>query len=372
VQAFAAMMGGANPAMLGDALGTVLRCLQLNAQQVSSMPLRVHGNAPAPAWIGNPDPEVYTSLVEAVFSAVWSRYHDGNAYLYVTDRYATGYPRTWIVLDPAYMTVEYDEYLEARYTWYGYAIDRADLLHVKRDPRPGALVGTPALQGYWSNLSSAWASESYAADAFATGGVPTTALKYKRKLTGKQAADLQAQWIAAVSARAGAPPVLDDDLDLTTLSFSPRDMMLLELREFDAKTLAGAFGVPAFLLNLPQAGGLNYSNPEMLFQTWWTTELYPCSKQIDTALSSWLPAGSWVTFDPQAMLRPDPVQLSTMWLAALNAGAVSVDEYRDVVLGLPPMGETDTATAAAALEPPAAQAPSQPVTLEVVSNAASD
>jgi HK97 family phage portal protein len=353
-------------------LGVVQRCLQLTAQQVASMPLRMHGTAATPVWLGNPDPDVYTSLTEAIFAATWSRYASGNIYLFVTSRYADGYPATWIVLAPEWMTVGYGADDEPTYTWYGYPIDRSDLLHVKRNPVAGQLVGTPALDGYWSNIQSAAASEMAAASALTDGGVPRVALKYKRKLLGTQAKDLQAQWIAAVQNRGGAPPVLDDDLDLKELSWSPRDAMLLELREYDSKAIASAFGVPAFLLNLPQAGGLNYSNPEMLFQTWWTVELMPASHQLETALSSWLPRGSWVAFDPQAILRPDPAQLATMWTGLLNVGAVTVDELRATVLGLPPLEEAaDTLPSPSGaptqiIEPPVAVAPSLPATQGVL------
>ena len=366
VDAFTASLSSGAPR-----LGVVQRCLQLTAQQVSSMPLRMHGTATTPTWVGNPDPDIYNSLAEAIFAATWSRYANGNIYLFVTSRYADGYPATWMVLAPDWMTVSWDEGYEPEYVWNGFEVDRADLLHIKRNPVAGALVGTPALDGYWSNLQSAWAAETAAATTLSDGGVPRVALKYKRKLMVDQAKKLQSQWVEAVASRGGAPPVLDDDLDLHELQWSPKDAMLLELREYDSKQIAAAFGVPAFLLNLPQAGGLNYSNPEMLFQTWWTVELMPASHQIETALSSWLPRGSFVAFDPQAILRPDPVTHATMWVGLLGAGAVTVDELRQVVLGLPPLAEaeqqipqpgTSTPAPIQVIEPPVALAPSLPAT----------
>ena len=80
-------------------VGTVDRCLQLNAQQIATMPLRYRHAETAqpfePAWVHDPDPAWYPNGIrDAVFSLVWSVYAAGEAFLWVTSRYETGYPRT--------------------------------------------------------------------------------------------------------------------------------------------------------------------------------------------------------------------------------------------------------------------------------------
>src|SRR6185436_13215577 len=141
-------------------------------------------------------------------------------------------------------------------------------------------------------------------------------------------AELQAQWTTRVGLRGGAPAVIPPDITFTQFSFNPKDLLLLESREWDSKQIAAAFGVPAFMLNMDQGGGLNYSNPEMLFDTWWRTELYPVARRVESALSVWLPRGNWVEFDPTVLLRPDLKSLSEVWLALLAANVVTVDETR--------------------------------------------
>src|SRR5215471_2678694 len=348
---------------LGERIGTVARCLQLNAQQVATLPLMLRGPTSTPVWLTNPDPDIYNGIAEAIFAATWSRYARGETFLYVTSRYADGYPATWVVLDPITMTVEWDEVTGARtYASNGYPLPREDVLHVMRDPRPGALHGTPALAAYWGNLQSAFSSEDFASNFLALSGVPAVALKYAGKLKEGQAEALQDQWVQAVARRSGAPAVLDQGLDLQTLAFSPKDLMLLELREYDAKQLATAFGVPAFLLNFQQAGGLQYTNPAQLFDLWWRSELMPAAASLETALSTWLPSGNWVVFDPSVILRPDLSTLASTYLALLAANVVSVDEVRANVLNLPPLEETDVAT----FGEPASAATSAPVALGAV------
>ena len=116
--------------------------------------------------------------------------------------------------------------------------------------------------------------------------------------------------------------MIPPDITFTPFSLSPADLMLLESREWDAKQIAAAFGVPAFMLNMEQSGGLNYSNPEMLFTTWWSTELYPSARKIEAALSTWLPRGNWVEFDPSILLRPDLKTHAEVWLGLKGAGIV--------------------------------------------------
>lgn len=348
---------------LAERVGTVARCLQLNSQQIATMPLNLRGPVDKPPWLINPDPEVYNGLADAIFMAVWSRYSRGETFLYATSRLASGYPASFVVLDPVTMQVDWDETGAPRYSSNGQPLPRENILHIKRDPRPGQLRGTSALAAYWSNLLSAMYAESFAGDVFAHSGVPGTVLKWSGRLTANQAADIQAQWVASVAQRSGAPAVLDQGLDFSVLSFSPKDLMLLELREFDAKQLAAAFGVPAFLLNLPQASGLNYSNPAMLFDLWWRAELMPTATQIESALSTWLPRGNWVVFDPSVILRPDLASMADTYIKLLGANVVTVDEVRAAVLDLPPLAEGQ---ALEFIGEPASASDSAPVALEVV------
>ena len=261
---------------------------------------------------------------DAMFAAVWSLYTYGDAFLYVTDRYeATGYPRLWTVLDPAAVTVGADG--GRTYKVGEVYVDPYDVLQVSRCPN-GGLRSSSALEAYASNLIAAAAAETLAADVFTAGGVPWGALKPARRLDKGQAEDLQGQWTARAGARRGAPAVLPPDVEFQTFQISPADLLLLESREWDAKRIAAAFGVPAFMLNLDQGGGLNYSNPEMLFATWWRTELYPVARRLESALSTWLPRGSWVEFDPSASLRPDLATMSSTYLGLHAAGVLSTDE----------------------------------------------
>jgi len=353
---------------VAERVGTVARCQQLVAQQVSTLPLRFRGSY-EPLWVSNPDPVWFPGGIgSAMFAAVASIYGYGDAFLWATSRYESGYPQTFTVIDPRAVVVEAKPSGGRAYRVGERYLPSDDVLQITRNPR-GALRGTSALEGYAPNVASAMAAEAYAADIYNGGGVPWAVLQPARRVTKEQAEELQAQWMNRAGARGGAPAVIPPDVAYKEFAFNPKDMALIESREWDAKQIAAAYGVPAFMLNMEQAGGLNYSNPEMLFSTWWRTELYPVAHRIAAHLSTWLPRGSWVEFDPSILLRPDLKTESEVWLGLLAANVVTVNEVRAAVLDLPPVEEGE----ALALidEPPGAKTneatgPAAPVQLEVV------
>ena len=111
--------------------------------------------------------------------------------------------------------------------------------------------------------------------------------------------------MAKTQARGGAPPVLPPELEFETLSFSPKDMALLETQEWNALALAAAFGIPAVLLNMAIRWGMTYQNPGMLGEMWWRFELRPTAKRVADALTAqMLPAGQFVWFDAEDTIQP--------------------------------------------------------------------
>ena len=342
----AGLFGGGGA--LVERIGTVDRCLQLTSQQIATMPLRYKHATTAspfqPRWVTDPDPSWYPNGIhDALFAAVWSIYARGEAILWCTSRYMTGYPATFTVLDPR--SVQVDNVGGARrWSSNGVPLASDDVVQVQRNPN-GHLRGSGSLEAYGASLASASFAEAYAADVYRSTGATRVALRStQRRLSEEQALEIQAQWVNAATRRLGAPAVLPPDLELLQpLAISPKDLMLLEARDWDARQIAAAFGVPAMLLNIAITGGLVYQNPVQLFELWWRSELMPAAVKLQEALSRWLPRGHWVEFDPSATLKPDLGAMVTIFSRALADGAVTVDEYRAAVFDLPPLSEGDQA-----------------------------
>lgn len=321
-----------------DRVWVANRCIQLSCQQIASMPLRFFG-AREPAWVANPDPAWYPNGIgDAVFAAAWSMYGHGDAFLLITDHYADGSPSAWTVLDPLQMHVEAVNGRRS-YRSGNIPLNPDDVVQISRDPR-GGLRGTSALASYaaqcWGLIGATELGRTW--DGVG-GSVPNAVIKSKRRLVEGQAEAIQTQWVnARARAGVGTPAVLGPDLDLEQLAFSPSDLMLLDLQQFDARVIASAFSIPSFMLNLPLEGGLTYQNPETLFEVWWRAELRPASGRMQRALSAnMLPRGSWVEFDARAALAPTFQNQVTSWLALQKEGVVTANEVRAALLHLPPI-----------------------------------
>lgn len=308
----------------------------------------------APAWVSNPDPVWFPNGVgDAIYAAVDSMYRWGDAFLYITSRYANGYPSGWTVLDAERVSVG------TRAGRRSYKIDENELdpslvVQISRDPR--GLRGTSAVASYASQAYGLLAASDLGRVMMAEGSVPNAVLKSKRKLTAAQAEALQDAWVTRTSVRRGAPAVLPPDIDFEPLSFSVADLMLLDVQQFDGQAIASAFGVPALFVNLPVEGGLTYQSPAMLGEHWWRFELRPTATALSQALSAQLlPRGSYVEFDARATLAPAFGELVEAWTKMLTGGVVTVEEFRAAVLQF----SAGDALASLATPPSAGASPSQ-------------
>lgn len=289
--------------LLSERVWVANRCIQLNAQQIATMPIRLHGE-PEPAWVSNPDPHWFPNgIADAVFAMVASLYGWGFSCQYVTDYYSDGFPRTWTVLDPANTHIKLQD--GSRQYKYGEEIlDPRRVVQIDRDPGALKVQGTSALKSYAQN---AWGLLAAGNQSMTVnqGGNPQFFLKSERKLNKQQAEDIQAQWMNAATSRNGAPPIVPPELTPTAMSFDPSDLALLETQEFNARAIATAFGVPAMLLNMPVTGGLTYQNPAALGEMWWRFELRTLATRIANAWSAQLlPRGQWVSFDAADTFMP--------------------------------------------------------------------
>lgn len=293
---------------LAERIWVANRCIQMNAQQIAAMSLRFEApnvaEATEPAWLSNPDPSWYPNgISDAIFSIVAQIYGWGFACLYVTDWYATGYPRTWTVLPSDLVQITLDEGQRV-YRIGEEWLDPNRIVQIDRNPGTRA-HGTSALRAYAQQCWGLLAAGNQSMEV-STGGIPTAVLQNKtRRLTKQQSEDAQTQWMNAVMRRNGAPPVLDMEWAFEPLSFNPQELGLLEVQDFNAKAIATAFGVPAVLLNMAIRWGMTYQNPGALGEMWWRFELRPTAKRVADALTAqMLPSGQYVWLDASDTYEP--------------------------------------------------------------------
>jgi HK97 family phage portal protein len=185
------------------------------------------------------------------------------------------------------------------------------------------------------NLIGAEAMERYAANLATRGGVPWAILKHPANLNATQAQTFQNRWVESSQRRDGAPAVLSGGIELELLSLSPKDMALLELRQFDEGRICALLGVPPFLVGLPSGGdSMTYSNVSSLFDYHWRATLRPIAGTISDAMSNWaLPGRTGLEFDRDEYVRPalgERAQAYSVLHGIVDNGtpAISVEEIR--------------------------------------------
>jgi len=301
-------------------VSTVFSCVDLNSSALASMTpvLRRGGVAASPyerEWIQNPQPELYAHWGEFMQQVVVSLEMRGNAYLRVTVRYGDGLPRRFFILDPDSVHVEWRNGVRAYFDPQGREIPAEEILHLRYLTIAGQALGLSPLEGARGNLVSAAALERYGAMLASKGGIPWAVLNSPDRLTAQQSEDMKTQWVAAAARRDGAPAVLSGGLELKTLTLSPKDMALLDLRVFDEQRIAAAFGVSPYLVGLPQPEGLTYANTTALFDFHHRRKLRPLGSNIGTALSGWaLPFGQELALNASEYTQGNQAERVTTWL----------------------------------------------------------
>jgi HK97 family phage portal protein len=331
---------------------TAMTCVDLNSRQIASFPIYgLRGVDPVrlPSWRDSPEPELYGSWSEFMHGVLNAVYIRGEAFQYVTGRYADGSIARFVNLNPDAVGVEFiDGRLE--YLIERTPVDRADICHLKYQSWPGRLRGISPLHWTARSLATSSALETYAAQLATRGGIPWAVLKALRNIDADQARDAQNAWTTAAARRDGAPAVLGSGFELQPVSFSPEDMALLELREFDERRIASAFGVPGYLINVSMAQGLTYTNASQLFQHHWTATLRPLATMISEAWSTWLlPRGTVIEFNPERYVQPPLSERGLAYQYMFNLQdpksgrrAMEVEEIR-AAERLPPFGWQESA-----------------------------
>jgi len=339
---------GVTDPVLGNRVSTVFTCVDLNGSALGSMPVALtdRGRPLDPElydWTENPEPRVFSSWDEFVVQAYASLATRGDAFIHATDwDWDTLLPSRFIVLDPDLVTVRWEDnerspqFGRRVYHLNGAELYAPDLLHLRYLTVAGWPTGLSPLQGAAGNLRSAAALEGYGADLASRGGLTWGVLTSDQRITERQAEIAQSRWVTAAARRRGAPAVLGNGLKLNTLTLSPKDMALLELRTFDEQRIAAAFGVPPFLVGLDQPGGMTYSNVTSLYDYHWR-RLRPVARRLTNALSAWaLPRGRKVHLNAGDYVAPALQERTPAYGLMADHDALTVNEWR-AIEGLAPL-----------------------------------
>lgn len=325
-----------NGATLTRLVSTLWTCVDLNTRQLASFPtyaIKGLEMQPLPEWGSNPEPGTYSDWTEAAKQLFNTLQLYGESILWCVGRYSgTDRVARWVVLNPQYVNIERVDG-ETRYELGGKPLAREDVCHIKYQSMPTNLRGIGPIEWTASNIIGAAALEKYAKDLSSKGGIPWGILKTPRKLNRNEINDARGAWVGAE--RNGAPGILTGDWTLQTLTLNPKDMALLDLRIFDETRICSAFGVPPYLVGLPQPSGLTYANATSLFDFHWRSTLRTLASAVAGAVSAWaLPRGTRMEFNRDPYVQATPKERADTYAVLFNLvddkgnRAMTIDEIR--------------------------------------------
>jgi HK97 family phage portal protein len=309
-------------------------CLDLNTSVLSSMPVyrtRAGRVIEPTTWMTNPDPSIYSSWHEFAKQLFWD-YQLGEAFVLPVSRFADGTPMTFRVIPPWMMDVDMRGGTR-RYRLGGpQGPDVSDeILHIRYKSTTDSARGVGPLESAGGRMLTAGVLAKYVREVVSNGGVPTYTLETEAELSTEDAQDLLNQWITSRRANLGAPPVLDNGVELKThRAMTPKEMAMLEIAQFTEARIAIMLGVPPFLAGLPSGGdSMTYSNVSSLFDFHDRASLRPKATHVMAALSQWaLPSTQRAELNRDEYTRPAFNERADAWVKLVTAGIVSVDEAR--------------------------------------------
>jgi len=311
-------------------LPTLYRCVHLIADSIASLPLAAFREGqrvqPAPPILMQPDRQ--STRVDLLGSVVLSLLIDGNAYLLVGDRDALGYPRQAVVLatDAVHLSATADG--EITYKVGGTTYTSEDVLHIRNLTLPGMARGMSILEYQRRTLGGAMAGEDAAANVFDAGGLPVGVLEVDGEISRDEADQLKTGFVAANGGRNRAPAVLANGITYKPLSFSPRDLELLDSREFSQRAICQLFGVPPHLAGVPSSDSSTYSSVTQDSISFVRYCLRPLLSKIEAAFSTLLPRGQEARFILDDLIRGETLTRFQAYEIGLRSGFLTIDEVR--------------------------------------------
>jgi HK97 family phage portal protein len=168
-----------------------------------------------------------------------------------------------------------------------------------------------------------------AAYNFAQEPNPSMALKSNLNLPSERITKLLESWKQARQTRATA--FLNADITLEQFGHNPRDLQLVEARQYLAAEIARLCNMPAWYLNADQ-NSMTYSNVTQSRRDLIDLSIKPIIVAIEQRLSQpdFTPQTQRVRFDLNDFLRGTAEERARVWQILNSIGALSVEEIREL------------------------------------------
>lgn len=331
-------------------LSVVFACVQIIAETVAMLPLRVYrrlpdgGRAEAPehpvSRIFSGDPNERQTANEFLEMLTAHCLLRGNSFAEI-EWDGRGAP---IGLEPLHPDMVAMVRIGAgpnyRYAydvtdWQGGATRRLlaeEMLHLK-DRSDDGIIGKSRLARARETFGSAIATEHFAARVFANQAAMSGVLSYPGQLNPEAAQRLRQSFedIYKGADNAGKVAILEEGLKWQAISVSPDDAQMLESRKFSVEALARIFRVPPPVLG-DYAGG-NYSSISEIGRWFYSHTIMPWLNRWERLIERSLLSSEGrrlyeVEFDADLLMRADMLARYQSYRIGREIGLLSANEIR--------------------------------------------
>lgn len=276
-------------------------------------------------------PDYFNSRYDFIYQTVYGLVTKGNAFWKMGDfDPESGKPRTAMVVDPADVSVQWDERrILPVYTWRGVPMARnRDIKHISIGRRPGELLGRGPLGESLDALSVVADAEDFASGFFESGGIPMTVLKAIASLAPGEAEEAKRQYMAGRVY--GEPAVMSQGWELMFPSTDPQKAQMQEARAYGATIVARLLGIPAPLLHVETSGStIVYQNTASAIENLTKVTVQPqYLAPIEQAWSDLVPSTQVVRFDLGELMRTDINGRMEVYKNAIDSGIMTAQEAR--------------------------------------------
>lgn len=282
----------------------------------------------APRIVVRPNP--FTIPREFWRETVWDMATRGEAWWWIASRDIDGSPLSLYPMPALEVTVEENErdLLRPTIRWRNRVMRNEDVRQLIFSRIPGDLRGSGPLQLCGAAVSVGVEAQTYAANFFAQGGVPSVLIKSADPLSSDEAENLKAQWAESAI---NTPRVIDPGIeDVREMGVEPDKAQLNETRRFAKGDVSDMFGIPGPFVNYVESGSsLTYQNIAQVYDQLLKACLLPnYVEPIEQTMSDLLTRSTVARFNTEALLRADIRTRYDVYASGITSGVLTVEEAR--------------------------------------------
>lgn len=258
---------------------------------------------------------------------------DGNSFTRIF-RDSNGDVANLVVLDPTKVEVKRMERTrELYYVYnedYSRPIAKDEIIHITEIRKAGANRGVSRVSELKDNLGLGIALQNFASRFFAQGAVTAGIIETAQDLTQEQAKSLSDGFNLRHrgSQKAHKVGILTGGAKFVRTGVNPDEAQMIDSQRFSVEQIARIFRIPPHMLGVTSAGAMSYNSVEQQNINFVQHTLRAYIAKLEDAYTTLLPAGAFLRFNIDGLLRGDFQTRMQGYSIGAQAGFLSTNDIR--------------------------------------------